>query len=228
MPRRKPGVLSSTLSLFSEAVRDIESQREPHAAFWDEWNAQALSETGPLWVALGDSSSQGVGANDPLDGWVPQIQTRLRDHTGDPWRVVNLSITGAQYGDVARYQIPRLEQFVDGGNDVALTTLIAGANNLIAPVSWPQAPGQLRSILGALPDSRSVVARVGASSPLNSLMARRFNATIEQVATERNFALFWPWDWPSRDGLALDKFHPNERGYRYMIDLVWPAMLEVL
>lgn len=227
MPRRKPGVLSSTLSLVSQAVRDIEAQREPHARFWDEWNAKALSQSGPLWVALGDSSSQGIGAIDPLEGWVPKVKTKLREHTGEPWRVVNLAITGAQYHDIARNEVPHLRRLIDG-HDVGLVTLIGGANNLLAPVSWPQALSHLDTILNALPENRSVVARVGASSSLNSMMARRFNSAIERSAADRGYALFWPWDWPSRDGLAGDNFHPNERGYGYMVDLVWPAVLTIV
>lgn len=228
MPRRKAGILSSTLSKLSENVRDIEAQRIPHARFWDEWNRTALKSDGPLWVALGDSSTQGVGAVDPMNGWVPEILNRLRTHTDSNWRVVNLAITGAQFGDVAEFQVPRLNELRAAGHTVRLATLIAGANNLMAPVSWARSLGHLQTVLDGLPPRRSVVARVGVSSPLNSLMARRFNARIKRAHLEHGFELFWPWDWPSRDGLAGDNFHPNERGYEYMADLIWPAIERVV
>jgi len=228
MPRRKPGVLSSVLSQVSDGVAGIEAQREPHAQFWDEWNERAAAETGPLWVVLGDSSSQGIGAADPVEGWVPLLLERLREETGEPWRVINLAITGAQFGDIVNDQLPRVQTLRGSGQSPELMTLLAGANNLMAPNSWLGAFDELDRILDSLPEGRSVVARVGVSNPMNSLMARKFNARIEAAAAVQDFQLFWPWDWPSRDGLGADKWHPNEKGYGYMADLIWPCFTNVL
>ncbi len=228
MPRRKPGFISNVLSQVSDAVVWIESQREPYAQFWDDWNNEAIAETGPLWVVLGDSSSQGLGTPDPMDGWVPQILERLRTETGEPWRVINLSITGAQFGDVATTQLERLALLRDAGQEPQLISLLAGANNLMAPNSWRDSFGHLSRVLDALPESRSLVARVGVSTPLNSLMARRFNVRIEAAAKEKDFQLFWPWAWPSRDGLAPDNWHPGTKGYRYMVDLAWPRIATIV
>ncbi len=43
---------------------------------------------------------------------------------------------------------------------------------------------------------------------------------IEDHARHRPFHLFWPWAWPSRDGLAADRWHPGPKGYGYMVDLI--------
>ena len=228
MPRRRQGALSSILSQVSDGVAEIETQREPHAQFWDEWNAKAIAADGPLWIALGDSSSQGVGAPDPADGWVPRMADRLRSETGDLWRVINLSITGAQYDDITAFQLDRVRDLQRAGQHPELMSLIAGANNLMAPNSWPEAFEHLDRILAYLPAGRSVVARVGASSTLNSMMARRFNARIEAAAIDKDFQLFWPWAWPSKDGLAVDNWHPGPKGYGYMVDLIWPGIAKVL
>ncbi len=228
MPRRRQGLLSTVLAQFSDGVADIAAQREPHARFWDAWNAEAIAADGPLWIALGDSSSQGVGVPDPMDSWVPLMVERLRAKTGEPWRVINLSITGAQYGDITTWQLERVEALHADGQKPELMSLIAGANNLMAPNSWPQAFGHLDRILTSLPAGRSVVARVSVSNPINAKVARRFNDQIEQAAIDKDFHLFWPWDWPSWDGLAADKWHPGPKGYGYMIDLIWPCIEKVL
>ena len=220
MPRRRPGPVTRALASVSGAVRQIEGQREPHARFWDDWNARAVGENGPLWVALGDSSSQGIGARDPSDGWIPRMTTRLRDHTGERWRVVNLSITGAQLRDVADIQLPRLQRLEAAGHRPRLVTHLAGANDLLAPATWTRTAHHVRRVLGGLPD-HAVVARVGTSSPLNGFMARMLTRIIEEQARDRPFHLFWPWAWPSRDGLAVDKWHPGPKGYEYMVDLIW-------
>lgn len=227
MPRRETGALTQAAQKVLPAVARIESMREPHAAFWDDWNRAAASETGPLWVAVGDSSTQGIGAPDPMDGWVPRVLELLRESTGEPWRVINLSITGGQFSDIIEHELPRLAELQSAGAEVDLCTMIAGANNLMAPATWLDAGSALEKILRALPDP-SVVARVGISSPLNTVMARRFTGTIERIGTERRFELFWPWDWPSLDGMAEDKFHPNEKGYGYMTDIIWPRVQAIL
>jgi len=220
MPRRRTGTLTRTMALVSASVRGIEGQREPHAEFWDEWNALAANEDGPLWVALGDSSSQGIGVVDPNDGWVPQMVDRLRSHTGEPWRVLNLSMTGAQLPDVLEHQVSRLNLLRDAGQPPALVTHLAGANDLLAPATWIGTRQALGSVLDSLPD-RAVVARIGVSTRFNARMARSLTSLIEQQAALRPFHLFWPWDWPSRDGLAEDNWHPSARGYEYMLDLIW-------
>lgn len=227
MPRRRPGPLTRALAHVSDAVSEIEAQREPHARFWDEWNARSAAEDGPLWVALGDSSSQGIGAPDPLQGWVPRMNDRLRQHTGDPWRVINLSMTGAQLRDIAEIQLPRLDALEAAGDRPRFVTHLAGANDLLAPLTWTRTAAVLRRVLQALPDP-AVVAKVGTSSPLNGFMARMLNRIITEHARHRPFHLFWPWDWPSRDGLAGDRWHPGPTGYGYMVDLIWGPVTAAL
>lgn len=227
MPRRRPGPLTRALARFSDAVREIESQREPHARFWDGWNARAVTEDGPLWIALGDSSSQGIGAPDPTQGWVPRMNDRLRDHTGEPWRVINLSMTGAQLRDIAEIQLPRLDALDAAGHRPTFVTHLAGANDLLAPLTWTRTAEMLRRVLGGLPEP-AVVARVGTSSPMNGFMARMLTRIIEEHARHRPFHLFWPWDWPSRDGLAGDRWHPGPAGYGYMVDLIWGPVTAAL
>lgn len=220
MPRRDPGALTRIASRFSQSASTVEAMRLPHAQFWDEWNARAHIADGPLWVALGDSTSQGIGAPDPEDSWVPLMLERIRNATGEPWRVINLSMTGAQLVDVLHHQLPRIDDLRAEGHSIGLVSHLAGANDMISLPNWPRSTGRLRRVLGALP-ADSVVARVGEPFPKGGFMARRLNSLIEAEATRRPFHLFWPWQWPSRDGLAADKWHPGPKGYGYMVDLIW-------
>ena len=99
----RPGV-AATLGLGSEYRR-----------YWEESNERARRADGPLWVAVGDSTAQGIGASAPDRGYVGQLLARLRDEQHRPWRVVNLSATGARIVDVAREQVPRIN---DAGEPV--------------------------------------------------------------------------------------------------------------
>lgn len=227
MHRRPTGPLAKVMSSVSPGFARIEAQRHPHADFWDDWNRNAILADGPLWIALGDSSTQGIGSEDPMLGWVPQVLDQLRSDTGDEWRVINLAITGAQFGDIVTHELPRVDELRSAGHHPALMTLLAGANNLMAPNTWPTAVGSLQTVLDHLAE-RSVVARVGIDSPANSVMARTFNRAIESVAANKSFELFWPWSWPSRDGMGEDKFHPGPKGYGYMTELIYPAVRRAL
>jgi lysophospholipase L1-like esterase len=111
----RPGV-AATLGLGSEYRR-----------YWEESNERARQAGGPLWVALGDSTAQGIGASAPDRGYVGQLLVRLRDEQRRPWRVVNLSVTGARVADVVRAQVPRINEV----GEPELVTCAAGANDVI-------------------------------------------------------------------------------------------------
>jgi len=224
-PRRAPGALTRILRQLSPGVRDVDDQREPFARYWDEQNATALAEDGPLWVVIGDSTSQGIGANHPSESWVPLILDRLRDQN-PKWRVINLSITGGQYSDVTSGLLPRYREIVASEGTPELATLFVGSNNLMAPVSWPSMIRHLKEILQELPPN-AVIANVGTESATNSTQARRINRAIKR-APHQPVHTFWPWSWPSRDGQAADRYHPNTVGYGYVADLVWPKILDAL
>src|SRR5215207_4550141 len=111
----RPGV-AATLGLGSEYRR-----------YWEESNERARHADGPLWVAVGDSTAQGIGASAPERGYVGQLLVRLRDEQRRPWRVVNLSVTGARVADVVREQVPRINEV----GEPELVTCAAGANDVI-------------------------------------------------------------------------------------------------
>ena len=62
-------------------VRQVHAQVAPFAKAWDEANDTALSGEGPLWVVLGDSTAQGIGATAYDQGYVGQLRTALDEHS---------------------------------------------------------------------------------------------------------------------------------------------------
>ena len=88
---------------FGRWADGVTAMREDCAAFARHWRAhndQVLASGGPLWVVLGDSTAQGLGAPSPDGGYVGQVLAELRRQTGLPWRVLNLSVSGALTRDV--------------------------------------------------------------------------------------------------------------------------------
>ena len=93
----------------------------------DYWAVPHGEADGLLYVALGDSAAQAVGASRPEFGYVGLLAQRIRERSGRPVQVVNLSRSGARLADLVRDQLPRLAELsldvvtVDiGGNDVVV------------------------------------------------------------------------------------------------------------
>lgn len=200
-------------------IAQVRAQTVPFAQAWEAANAEALRAGGPLWVALGDSMSQGIGARSIDGGWVRQLQTRLR-LAGSPLRMVNLSVTGARLHDVLARQVPQLAGF---GDDVALVTVLAGANDMVRRDTRQHVPGAMAELLAALPPGRTVVATL----PQRHVAALAANTVLEAAARRGTIRLVDLRGMSLRSlfgTLAADFFHPNERGYAYLADAFGRAL----
>jgi lysophospholipase L1-like esterase len=197
------------------------AERQPtHAKYWRD---QAEIGGPTLYVALGDSTAQGIGANHPSQSYVGQL-TRLL--SGRSLRVVNLSISGATLTDVISIELPRLAALE---LDDALITFAAGANN-IEGFDAELFTQQLRLILDRLP-SHALIAEIPSFyvHPYEADVATA-NAIIHRLADQRGMAVVPLHRATNRIGpLALathhaaDIFHPNHRGYRVWARTFLPA-----
>jgi len=203
----------------------VTAMREDCVAFADYWRAhndrvlhdlETGNDRGPLWVALGDSTAQGLGAPGPRGGYVGQALHQLRRRTGKHWRVLNLSVSGSLIRDVLGEQIPKLPQTPD------LVTCGVGANDI-----FYSAPGKLfsdlRALLAAVPD-RTVMLDLPLPAGFWWIVGRmsvpyitRINRVIYEVAQDRGLpvaevsAQFVP-PWAGK--FSCDSFHPSQDGYR--------------
>jgi lysophospholipase L1-like esterase len=189
-------------------IARVRAQAGPFADAWQAANAAALTETGPLWVALGDSMSQGLGAHDISGGWVSQLHAALAAD-GRPLRLVNLSVTGARISDVLSSQLPRLTDLSAGP---ALVTVLAGANDMLRRSRRPAAVRDYAALLDRLPAGRTVVATL----PRRNAAALAVNALIDGAAAAGRIQVAEMRGMTVRAMLSTrgeDLFHPGERGY---------------
>jgi acyl-CoA thioesterase I len=169
-----------------------------------------------LWVVLGDSTAQGLGAPSPDAGYVGQVLEVLTRRSGLPWRVLNLSVSGALIRDVLADQLSKLPVSAD------LVTCGIGVNDILYT-----GPGKLfadlRALLAAVPD-HTVMLDLPLPTGCWGLVGRasvpyvaRINRTIHEVAADRGLpvarvsAHFLP-PWSGK--FASDCFHPSQDGYR--------------
>ena len=113
------GISHGKLGRWTDGVAELRADRTEFAAYWDAHNDRVLGKRDralrngdspdPLWVVLGDSTAQGLGAPGPRGGYVGQTLHQLRRTTGRHWRVLNLSVSGALIRDVLADQIPQLD-----------------------------------------------------------------------------------------------------------------------
>jgi lysophospholipase L1-like esterase len=131
-----------------------------------------------------------------------------------PLRVVNLSVTGARIRDVLDRQAAAL---ADLGDDVALVTVLAGANDMYPRARRAYAPRAMAELLDVLPPRRTVVATM----PRRNQAALAVNAVLDDAARRGVIALADLRGITVRSlvgTLAADMFHLNERGYAALAD----------
>ena len=214
---RPPGKLMKVLTTVMPGVAQVRGQTEDFAAAWRAANALALAADGPmsepLWVALGDSMTQGIGASVPDRGWVGQFAEHLAA-AGRPHRVVNLSVTGARVQDAIDQQLPALGDLRDAGLVPDLVTVVIGSNDVVSPRLRAGLTERFTELLDGLPRG-SVVANL----PNPHREARRVEALLRQRERDGRLVVadmraHGPRNW--RGKLAADKFHPNDAGYAAM------------
>jgi hypothetical protein len=76
---RSPGWFLRLARRLLPGVGLVENEIKPYAQAWHERNLGALASADPLWMVLGDSLSQGVGASSIEHSWVLQTQRALAD-----------------------------------------------------------------------------------------------------------------------------------------------------
>ena len=210
------GLRSGPLGRWTDGVAAMRGDCATFASHWEAHNYRVLTETGPLWVVLGDSAAQGLGAPSPEGGYVGQVLAELRLRTGLRWRVLNLSTSGALIRDVRHEQLSRLPTTPD------LVTCGIGVNDILY-----SAPSRLlrdlRALVRALP-AETVVLDLPLPAGMWGIFGRisvpyvaRINRTLHEAARARGLpvaevsAHFLP---PWRGKFASDSFHPSQTGYR--------------
>lgn len=219
-------VLLTLAAVWTVALVRLDRTVETSADFWSEPRG---GTGGLLYVALGDSVAQGIGASSPQNGYVGLLVDRLRDSTGKPVQVVNLSRSGARIRDVLDTQLPALDAL---GRRPDVVTVAIGGNDVRAYDSTTFA-AEAERLAAALPDGAYV-----ADAPF--FMHGRWERDADQAAAllKASAVEHGLRPVPLHDALraqgwqamltqfAPDWFHPNDRGHRVWADAFWQEMTD--
>lgn len=186
-----------------------------YARYWAAQNKQKSADKSLIYVALGDSTAQAIGAKHPQKGYVGLVAAYLRQTTNRPVHIINISASGARLQDVLDSQLSQLANYKPD-----IITMEIGANDM-KNYNKVQFEKQFNLILDRLP-STAVVSdlpwfghgRHSNSSPnaieastfiRQELQARGFNIAPLQETTRVNDSL---------KVYAADLFHPSDTGYQ--------------
>ncbi|WP_328706909.1 SGNH/GDSL hydrolase family protein [Clavibacter zhangzhiyongii] len=193
------------------------------------WRDHAKTEGDLLYVALGDSTAQGIGASRPVNGYVGILADRIRALSGRTVRTVNLSVSGARVADLIDYQLPRLAKLQPD-----VVTLAIGANDIPAfePVAFERDLGR---ILDAVPPTTVVADLPCFHFPTSERKVRVANEIVRRLAADRGLRVA-PLHRTTRRQTAIlaltqaagDLFHPNDRGYRVWASAFLPFLPAVV
>ena len=190
----------------------------------DYWSGPRGQLGGLLYVALGDSAAQGIGASRPERGYVGLLAEWLRQRTGRPVQVINLSRSGARISDVRDTQVPALAAL--GRTPDVLTVGIGG--NDMAGYDRQRFAMAAERLTAALPagsyvadvpyfmhgrwerDAQQAADLLRDSATRHGLRPVPLHAALEAQGWQGMFTQF-----------AADWFHPNDRGYRIWAEAFW-------
>lgn len=191
-----------------------------------------------LYVALGDSTVEGIGASRPEWNYVSRIHEHLRGVYRHA-RVENLGVAGATSRDVLERQLDRA-----GALKPDLVTLSVGPNDVTGGVPVADYERNVNGILGRLAAETQAVIVVSLLPDLAATPRFRghtaqtrvgqaavaFNAALSRAA-ERHGAYAVDLYRPSRDELPThpelvsdDGYHPSDLGYERWAELMWQAV----
>jgi acyl-CoA thioesterase I len=190
------------------------------------WREQAKRDGALLFVAIGDSTAQGIGASRPAHSYVGMLARDLRKHTGQSVRVINLARSGARLREALAEQLPKLATL-----EPDILTVAIGAND-IADFDAVRFEREFNELCSALPD-HAIVSEVPAfyfgKAARDAAWANRI---IRRIAARRGLAIVklhaatlrQTGVWYALNQVAADFFHPNDRGYRVWADAFWPRV----
>lgn len=217
---RPTGLVLRLGSVLIPGIRKVQAHIEPYATQWAASNRAALGAKGPLWVVLGDSMAQGIGASSYRKGWVGQLDDLLKQD-GKKYRLLNLSVSGARVADVLERQLPALQAL---GQKPVLVTIMIGSNDRSRKRYRRQLVTRYGTLLQELPVGSVVGSPFGNSGiglKLNNLIQTEAKARGLRIVPNKLGGSFSAW----KGKLAADHFHPNDAGYADLAAAFYKAII---
>lgn len=175
-----------------------------------------------IYVALGDSTAQGVGASRASHSYAGVIAERLENKTGKSVRIINLSKSGARISDVLHEQLPAMQNYPEPD----IVTIEIGAND-VSGFQSQTFKSDFAELIKLLPEGAYVsdLPDFGDGPNLrNQQLGARIARTIIAQRSDVHFVPLESYTQQHFNHLlhySFDFFHPNNQGYKVWADAFW-------
>lgn len=193
------------------------------------WRARQKKAGELLYVVIGDSAAQGIGASKPNRGYVQIVADRFAAETGRTVRIVNLSVAGARLREAIAIQMPKLATLLRDVQPDLLTVSI-GAND-INSFEKERFTRELEEVYAQLPSSAIVADLPCFHIPQRERLVTVANRIVRATAARHGLTVAPLYAVTKRQGIvravyqaAGDLFHPNDRGYVVWASAFLPAV----
>lgn len=215
--------------VFVIRLGELYTQPGRYAAYWQRRNQQPAQPNEILYIALGDSTAQGIGANKPQNGYVGLVARAIEKNKNQPVKILNFSKTGAKIDDALNRQLAKL-----GSYNITKETIITieiGANDMnnFEPKKFEK---QMDELMSRLP-KQTIISDIpyfgGGLNRGSQPNVEQANKIMYRLAEKYGFELASVHERTKNDTslrtFAADWFHPSTYGYKTN----WaPAFLERL
>lgn len=178
------------------------------------WVSIARQKGEIIYVALGDSAAQGIGATNPMKGYPGLIADSIKLKTGKTVQIINLSKTGAKLEDYLREQSQILATLKPD-----IVTIEIGAND-IRKFDAEKFRREFKEVLKTLPDGAYVSNMpLFNSRPALTEKAKHASRIIEEELKHYPKLVFVDLEKVTSENQSIfsfapDLFHPNNLGYK--------------
>lgn len=192
------------------------------AHFWEEKAKEPIPTNAIRVVALGDSATQAIGADHPMEGFVGRIASYVQAKTGRPVHITNGSDGGATYSGVVQKQLPRVDL------KTADIVIVACSNDMEQAVPLATYRAALEALMQVLPADKTVISDLPLEPGRDAYQAILQTSADAHHMMRADFARIF-----THEGRRLDIFswlppHLNSKGYAYWFLAFQPEVDKIL
>jgi acyl-CoA thioesterase-1 len=209
------------------SLAELSSQLVRYKNYWNKNNQQVPQSGELVYVALGDSAAQGVGATSPRKGYVGLIAKELESSTGQSVRIINLSKSGARIKDVLDVQLPKYQSL--DLPEKHIFTIEIGANDIVT-LDETKFEKEMNELMSKLSDNvfmSDIPSFTGSRLAKHEDNVLKANEIMERLAKKHHRHLAELNNRTQQNQslkvFSADFFHPSNYGYK----VNWlPAFME--
>lgn len=199
---------------------ELATQSARYHGFWQRHNQETLANSrveSVRYYALGDSTAQGIGASSPKNSYPMLVAEAINEKHGNV-ELVNLSKSGAKVNDVLAEQVPVMKSL--GVKENSVVTVSVGANDM-ASFDKAKFEKDMDELMKQLPEQTIIADVPSFSGGRNAKLERNVleaNEILVRLSDKYGLKRALLYDRTSSNQnfkmVAIDRFHPSDKGYR--------------